>query len=254
MFNSKKYSSVYQSKYDKRHLASSRLVKKEKNKLQKQTFGFLFFGVVILLLFVFLIVPNLIRLFFAVIDKDSPLTETDVVPPQVPVLASTPVEATFSASLQLTGFAEADSTVVFLLNSAKSAEVKVDSEGNFAHELALNEGQNELSIFGVDVAGNESLKTRTYLIARDSEAPFLDLEEPKDGAVIELKKNRTLTIKGKTEPGARLQINDRLVLADSEGNFSSNYYLAEGKNELKFIVIDKATNQTERTIEVEFRL
>lgn len=254
MSNSSKYSSVYQSKYDKRHLASSRLVKKEKNKLQKQTIGFLFFGIAILLLFIFIIVPNLIRLFFAIIDKDSPFVEADIVPPQVPVLASTPVEATFSATLNLTGFAEADSTVVFLLNSTKSGEVKADGEGNFTHELALSDGLNELSIFGLDAAGNESLKTRTYLIERDSEPPFLELEEPKDGAVIELKKNRTLTIKGKTEPGARLLVNDRLVLADSEGNFSTNYYLAEGKNELKFIITDKATNRSERTVEVEFRL
>jgi len=235
-------------------MASSRLVKKEKNKIQKQTFAYLFFGIAILLLFIFLIVPNLIRLFFAIIDKDSPFVESDTVPPQVPVLSSTPVEATFSATLDLVGFAEADSTVVFLLNGGKSAEVKVDGEGSFTHELALAEGQNELSIFGVDEVGNESLKTRTYQIVYDNEAPFLELEEPKDGSVIELKKNRTLAIKGMTEPEARLLINDRLVMADLEGNFSSNYYLAEGKNELKFVITDKAGNRTERTIEVEFRL
>lgn len=254
MFNSKKYSSVYQSKYDKRHLASSRLVKKEKKQLQRQTWLYLLFGVALLLLFVLVLVPNLIRLFFAIIDRESPFVETDTVPPQVPVLSSTPVEATFSASLNLTGFAEADSTVVFVLNSSKAAEVTAAEDGSFSYELALADGLNELSIFGVDAAGNESLKTRTYQIVRDDEAPFLELSEPKDGAVIELEKNRTLSIQGSTEPEARLLINDRLVLADKEGNFSSNYYLAEGKNQLLFIITDKAGNRTERQIEVEFRL
>lgn len=254
MLNSSRYSSIYQSKNDKTHMASSRLVKREKNNIQRQTARYLFFGVAILLLFIFVIVPNLIRLFFAIIDRESPFVETDTVPPQVPVLSSTPVEATYSATLSLTGFAEANSKVVFLLNSTKSGEVQVDESGAFSHDLALADEENELSIFGIDAANNESLKTQSYLIIRDTEAPFLELEEPKDGQVIELKKNRTLEIKGKTEPNARLFINDRLVLADGEGNFSTNYYLSEGKNELKFIVTDKATNKTERTIEVEFRL
>lgn len=256
MFNSKRYSALYHQKHDKTttHMASSRLVKKEKKDLQQQTWRYLLLGVVLLLVFIFIIVPNLIRLFFAFIDKDTQLVETDTVPPQVPVLASTPVEATFSATLNLTGFAEAESMVVFLLNSVKSAEVKAAADGTFSHELVLEDGVNELAIFGIDAAGNESLKTRSYQIVQDSEAPTLEIEEPKDGSVIELSKNRTTTIKGKTEPEARLLINDRLVLADKEGNFSTNYYLAEGKNELKFIVTDKATNQTERVIEVEFRL
>lgn len=250
MFNSRRYSSIYERK----NLASSRLVKKEKSQVEKQTFTYLFFGIVILLLFIFLIVPNLIKLFFAIIDKDSPFVEKDTVPPQVPILSVNPVEATYSATLNLNGFAEPKSKVVFLVDSAKSAEIQVTEDGQFEHELALAEGQNELSIFGIDEAGNESLKTKTYLITRDSEAPILEIEEPKDGSVIELKKNRTTTIKGKTEPGAKILMNDRMLLADKDGNFSTNYYLGEGKNELKFIVTDKATNQTERTIEVEFRL
>jgi len=258
MFNSRRHSSFYSNsnnkKNDKSNFVSSRLVKKEKRKIEKQTFYYLFFGVVILLLFIFLIMPNLIRLFFSIVDKESTFVETDTVPPQVPVLSSNPVEATFSASLTLQGFAEPNSRVVFLLDSTEAAKVVVAEDGQFEYELSLADGPNELSIFGIDEAGNESLATRSYTIVRDSQAPPLELEEPKDGSVIELKKNRTVTIKGKTEAEAKVFINDRLVLADKEGNFSTNYYLAEGKNELKFVVIDKATNKTERNIEVEFRL
>jgi len=254
MFNSHRYSSIYEKKSNKKSFASSRLTKREKSKIQKQTFYFIFFGIAILLLFIFLIMPNLIRLFFAIIDKDSPVIDKDTVPPQAPVLSSNPVEATFSASLNLKGFAEPKSKVVFLVNSVKGAEIVVSDDGQFEHELELVDGQNELSIFSIDDAGNESLKTRSYLINRDSEAPILEIEEPKDGSVIELKKNRTTTIKGKTEAEAKVFINGRLILADKEGNFSTNYYLGEGKNELEFKAIDKATNETQRKIEVEFKL
>lgn len=254
MFNAHSRSNLYAKKFDQKKFASSRLVKREKNKIQKQTFYFIFFGITILLLFIFLIMPSLIRLFFAFIDQDGTIVDQDSVPPQVPVLSSTPVEATFSASLSLQGFAEPKSKVIFLLNAVKSAEVEVSEAGQFNHELSLNEGANDLSIFGVDAAGNESLKTRSYLITRDSEAPLLEIETPNDGAVIELKKNRTTLIKGKTEANAKVLVNGRMVLADSEGNFSTNYYLSEGKNKLKFEAIDKATNQTQKEIEVEFKL
>lgn len=254
MLNSSRYAAVQDRKTERQPMASSRLVKKEKSKLQKQTLWYLLIGVASLLLFIFVLMPAIIRLFFAIIDTESPLTEVDSVPPQVPVLTANPPEATFSATLALSGFAEPKSLVVFLLNSSKVAEVQSADDGTFSHEISLADGANDLVIFGVDDGGNESLKTRSYQIARDSEVPFLEIEEPSDGKVIELEKNRTLTIKGKTEPDARLLINDRLVLADKEGNFSSNYYLSEGKNTLKFVVTDRATNQLERSIEVEFRL
>lgn len=254
MPNSTNYSAIYQHKTNKKSLASSRLAKKEEKNIGKQTLYYLLFGVLALLLFIFIIVPNLIRFFFAMIDKDSPFVDKDTVPPQVPTLSSVPVEATFSASLNLRGFAEPKSRVIFLIDSMQAAEVMTDDNGQFEHQLALADGPNEVAIFGVDEAGNESLKTKSYLIARDSTAPTIEIEEPKDGSTIELKKNRTVNIKGKTEPEAKVMINDRLVLADQEGNFSSNYYLAEGKNELNFVATDKATNKTELKIEVEFKL
>lgn len=255
MFNSRRYSSVYERKANRRQIASSRLTKTEKSKIEKQTFLYLFFGIVILLLFIFVLMPGLIKVFYGLIDKESTSSvEKDTVPPQVPILSMTPAEATYSATLNLKGYAEAKSKVVFLLNSEKTAEIDAADDGQFEYDLQLNDGENELAIYGVDEAGNESLKTRSYMITLDKEAPTLTIESPEDGATIELKKNRTLTIKGTTEPEAKVTINDRLVMADKEGNFSTNYYLAEGKNELKFEVVDKAGNKTERTISVEFRL
>jgi hypothetical protein len=255
MFKSSRYSQIYDNKRNQnKNYASSRLAKKEKSKVEKQTFYYLFFGVAILLFFVFFLVPKLISFFFTFIDKEAIFVEEDTVPPQMPVLSNNPAEATFSANLNLHGFAEPKSKVIFLVNSTKSAEVEVAEDGQFEHKLALVEGLNELSIFSTDGVGNESLSTRSYAITRDSQVPNLEIESPTDGSVIELKKNRTTTIKGTTEPGAKVFINDRLVLADEEGNFSTNYYLAEGKNELNFVVTDKATNKTERKIEVEFKL
>ena len=253
MPSSRKYSSVYQRKNSKQR-GSSRLAKKEQKKIQRQTFFYIFLGIVILLIFVFFLVPSIIRVFFNAIDQESPFEVKDDVPPQVPILSSNPPEATFSASLNLAGYAEANSKVVFVLNGEEVADVLVSEEGDFEYDLDLKDGENEILLYGVDDAENESLKTRSYFLTQDTEAPFIEIEKPEDGASIELKKNRTTEISGSTEPGSKLYLNDRLILVGSEGDFSTTYYLDEGDNELKFRAVDKAGNETEKEIAVHFRL
>lgn len=247
-------SPIYQNEIMSKNRGTSRLVKREEKKLSKQAFTFIFFGLLILILFIFVIVPNIIRFFFSVIDKETPTLQADTIPPQTPVLSAVPPEATMSASLSFTGYAEPKSKVVFLVNESETSEVDVDDQGQFTYDLHLQNGENTISLYGVDAAGNESLKTRSYQVAQDNEAPSIEIEQPADGSTIELKKNRTTTIKGKTEVGARLTLNGRSILLNADGSFSSTYYLDEGDNELTFTAVDKAGNQTEKKIKVTFHL
>ena len=251
MARSRKYSSVYKRKNQR---GSSRLLKKEERKMRKQTALYILLGLALLLLFIFILLPGIIRFFFAFFDKESPFEEVDDVPPQVPTLSSTPPEATFSAQLDLTGFAEADSTVVFVLNGQELNQTQADEEGQFSEALSLLDGDNELTLYGLDQAGNESLQSKTYHIALDQEVPEIEIIQPEADSKIEFKKNRNTPIDGQTEANARVYLNDRLILADSEGHFQSTYYLDEGENQLHFVVTDQAGNQNELTIKVNFRL
>lgn len=247
-------STIYKNNTMAKQRGSSRLVKKEEKQLSKQALKLIFFGIVILLLFIFVIMPNLIRFFFSILDKESPVDQSDTVPPQTPVLSAVPPEATYSATLNLAGYAEAESKVIFVLNNNIDSEVVVDNQGQFTYELSLVEGDNDLALYGIDNAGNESVKTRSYRIVRDEEAPTLELAEPSDGQKIELKKNRTINVKGQTEVGAKVTLNGRLLSVAEDGEFTGSYYLNEGKNELKFLAVDQAGNQTEQIISVEFKL
>jgi bacillopeptidase F len=247
-------SEVYRNGAMTKTRGSSRLVKREEKKLGKQAFVFIFFGLLILALFIFVLVPIIVRFFFAILDKESPLESKDDIPPQTPILSSIPPEATYSAQLNLSGYAEAKSQVVFILNDQEDAQVDVAEDGQFQYTVDLQPGSNNLAFYGKDAAGNESLKTVTYNIVRDTDAPNIEIEQPLDGTTIELKKNRSTEIKGKTEIGSKLTLNGRTVLVDSDGNFSTSYYLDEGKNELNFQATDKAGNHSEKMISVEFRL
>jgi uncharacterized protein YfaP (DUF2135 family) len=254
MPRSRRYSSVYSRKSSKKGKGASRLAKKEQEQIQKQTVKYIFFGIVILLVFIFLLVPNIIKIFFNMTDQETLFEEKDEVPPQVPILSANPPEATYSATLNLKGYAEAGSKVVFVVNGQEIADIDVSEEGEFEHDLALDEGENEILLYGIDEAGNESLKTKSYFLTQDNEAPSITVESPEDGASIELKKNRQTEIVGSTEIGSKLYLNDRLVLVDSEGNFKTSYYLAEGENKLQFRAVDKAGNQSEKEITVKFQL
>ncbi len=230
---------------------SSRLAAREQKKLSRQIFIMMAASIIIVLLFIFVILPLVVRLFFQFIDKGSPFEPGDTVPPQAPIIQS-PINATNSATLPISGVAEAGSKVVFILNGSQLDEIEANDEGKFKYDLFLSEGENLLGLYSVDAAGNESIKTKNYNILYDSESPILEIEFPQDGQEITLVKNQVIEIKGKTEPGAKVYVNDRLSYPNALGEFKSRYSLSEGENVLKFKAVDKGGNVNEMEVKVGF--
>jgi len=138
------------------------------------------------------------------------------------------------------------------LNGNQVNEAIVNEDGQFNQLVQLNEGDNQLAIYAVNKSGTESLQTKTYQVIFDDEPPIINIIEPTPDSVIELKRNRSTTIIGETEPLSKVYLNERLILVGEDGQFSSSYYLDEGENNLKFLVIDRAGNQSELEIKVKF--
>lgn len=240
------------SKRKKTYRVSSRLARKEQKSVTRQTFFLIVLAIGLLLTFIFIVLPGAVRLFFQFIDSGPGLQLGDDIPPQNPILAA-PVDATFSAAIKLTGYGEPESEVVFVLDGVEEDKVRVDEEGNFSYDLYLSSGENKLVVYGVDSAGNESLQTSTYTIVMDNQPPVIDLEMPKDGETITRKKNQQYTVRGFTEAGGKLYLNDRLVYVKPDGEFSSTYGLSEGENKLLFKAVDRAGNITEKEVTVTFK-
>lgn len=203
--------------------------------------------------FIFFIMPRTVAFVFTILGSDSPTLNADTLPPQVPIV-SAPVTATTEATITLNGYSEPASTVKFVLNGNAVADVKTAEDGAFSHELQLSEGANEIKTYAIDEAGNESQVSRTYSITRDSQAPELLISEPTAGEEFETRQEQTITVKGTTEAEAKVYINGRLVVANSEGEFSTTYFLEEGDNPLEIRSTDKAGNTTETELTVSFRL
>lgn len=230
---------------------TSRLAKKEQKKLITQTA--LMFGLVVVLIlgFLFFVLPNIVRVAFNVLDSDPIAKSEDTIPPQVPILAA-PVEATYSAQVNLSGYGEAKSEIILVLNGNEADKKNIADDGTFSFDVTLTEGENSLATFSRDAAQNESVLSKKYTVVLDVTAPTIEIESPKDGDRITLRKNQITTIKGKTEPKARVFIDSRLVLADAEGNFQGSYNLQEGDNKIVIKATDAAGNQTEKELTVNF--
>lgn len=234
-------------------MARSRISRKQQQKIVRQTALIIAITISLLATFIFFIIPQFIRLADGFLNgSGSLIEEQDQVPPQTPVLAA-PVAATNSASLPITGFGEAGSKVVLVVNGERLEDANINDRGEFKFTVPLTEGENELAVFGIDEAENESVQTREYRVLLDTQAPQIELESPRDGDNIELRKNQITTIKGTTESKAKVFINDRLVYAKSDGSFSMSFKLEEGENKLKFRVEDRSGNVSEKEIAVNFR-
>jgi hypothetical protein len=232
---------------------SSRLLQHEQRRLLKQTVLYVVGGIVILILFVAVLMPAAIRLFFKAIDGNKTPGLTDTLPPQVPVL-SLPYQATNSATIALTGFGEANSKVSLVVNSSPVATVDVGGDGQFKQDLRLEKGDNDLVVYGTDAAGNESAQSAPYHVFMDDEPLKIDISEPTSPAQVVGKKNQQLLIKGKTKPNTKVYVNDRLNTVKEDGSFEILQPLAEGDNTLKVRGVDKAGNTVELELQVNFKL
>jgi len=175
----------------------------------------------------------------------------DTVPPISPYVETIP-EAIKEDKINIMGKSESNTKVTLYVDEVKQNEVVADADGNFLFsDIPVGFSPTSIYITATDQAGNVSSKSRTYRIYRDNEPPTIDITAPKKNEVYKATE-RTYTVKGKTEPGALVYINEQLALVDTEGAFTALVNLKDGGNELKIKVDDKAGNETEQKIYVTF--
>src|SRR3990167_9363091 len=153
--------------------------------------------------------------------------------------------------LEINGTTEEGATVILSLNG-KEEEIVADADGKFVFSYPLKAGENLISAKAKDRAGNESQESKVYSVTFDDEKPDLEISSPADGTSFFGEKQRQVTVQGKTEVGVTLTINDRIVKVEEDGSFTFLTTLGEGANSFNLKSTDKAGNQTEKTISVNF--
>lgn len=226
---------------------SSRLVRKEKSRLVKQTMIFGGSAVVLIVVFIFIILP----LFIAILNKvisTNPFPEDKQISLQIPML-NAPLTATNSAQLQLTGYAQAGTEVILLLNAKESSSTATADDGAFELNLMLEQGENVVAVFSRDQNSNVSPNSQEYVINLDTENPKIVVDEPQPEARFD-RKSRLITVRGLTDAHTKVYVNNRLVFTGVDGTFSSSVSLQDNKNDVKVRAIDEAGNRTEQQITV----
>jgi len=168
----------------------------------------------------------------------------DAIPPSPPFLQTLP-QATSEGAITIEGFSEPGAKIKLSLNGSFQAETLVDKEGTFSFtEIGLLEGENVAYVQAEDKAGNESKPSEKQTVIYDKEPPNLEIESPTTGAKIEKEEERGVVVKGKTEPGCQVTVNEHWAMVDREGAFSHTYRLEEGENKLAVLAKDRAGNET----------
>jgi hypothetical protein len=119
----------------------------------------------------------------------------------------------------------------------------------YSFNATLSEGMNEICVYAEDPAGNRNMTCIMVMV--DSQAPFIDIDIA-NGTVT---KAGSVTLTGRTKPGAVLSINGLSVPVAANGSFRTTVSLHVGNNTVSFFVRDTAGNTAaqQRTIVREAR-
>lgn len=201
-------------------------------------------------------VPALVKVagFLGEIHNSSqPIEEDkDTLAPFAPQIAIN-YEATASARIDVAGYGEAKATVILLNNGNKVAEVLVNEDGEFKIDgIKLDEGLNEFVAQAVDAAGNESPLSRERRVVFDDQAPRITMDSPDISQENIRSDEKLFGVRGSSEIGAKVYINDRLARTGSDGKFEMQVPLNEGENEIKVRAVDTAGNDAEVSFKVSY--
>lgn len=228
----------------------SRLQKLEERRNLRQATLLSLGTILVIVAAVVLGIPLLIRMAVFLADLNSsnrPVDKNDLIPPMPPQI-SLPYDATNSARQTISGSAEPGSAVFLTLNGESAADVVAAEDGSFSiPDVTLAKGENKLSAIAIDQAGNKSTTSTEIILLYVTEPPKLQIQSPTDH---QQTSDKSITVAGETSPGARLTINDRLVIVNSDGKFSTQYNLSSGNNVLVIIASDRAGNQTRKELTV----
>jgi hypothetical protein len=146
-----------------------------------------------------------------------------------------------------------DSLVTVTVASNEDVTFEIDGNlvdtfgGEADYQMEIFEGRNVIYVRARDLAGNTN---ETYFeIYLDVTKPDLVIEKPINPAFSTTKEKQV--IKGRTEPGANLTINDKVITVGPDGNFTAKVKLRYGENTIVIVSRDQANNTNEMILQVK---
>ncbi|OGD09975.1 hypothetical protein A2397_00340 [Candidatus Amesbacteria bacterium RIFOXYB1_FULL_44_23] len=178
--------------------------------------------------------------------------KTDNIPPSPPRLNSD-FDATNSATISLAGFAEPGSSVYLQRNQETALQIMVPENGNFLFdEVNLTLGKNRFKAWAVDLSDNKSQDSEELEILFANAPPDLDITSPKEGQIVTGSEAK-IEIKGKTDPEAKVTVNERVAIVSMNGTFALKLGLTSGDNTFVVTASDRAGNTIKKELLVVYK-
>ena len=184
-------------------------------------------------------------------DRDGPGRST-VPPPAAPTLLAPEMALTRLAAIDIQGVLPADldrrgaDGLRIFVNERLARERGVPAEANFTlNEVPLDEGDNLIRIALVG-EGGEGESSAPILVIRDSTTPQIRITRPEPGGTVY---GATESLRGRTEPGASLEIRDERAnnsveaTVGDDGRFEASLRLDVGSNAFVLVSEDAAGNR-----------
>lgn len=168
-----------------------------------------------------------------------------------PVLDPLP-QATNSAKTNVSGKTFSKQLVFLYVNNNRVDETSADENGNFLfEEVPLDKGENLILAKTKNKEDKESDFSDEQTIIVRTDKPELSIDSPTDGQSFS-KADKTIIVKGKTNIGNKVTVNDFWAIVDDNGQYSYNLTLQDGENSVKIVSTDQAGNTEEKTIKVTY--
>lgn len=124
--------------------------------------------------------------------------------------------------------------VKVVLNDGSPAFVDADKDGCFVYNADLKEGLNKIEFFFADSKNKKpTIAFVNYIVSSDG--PVLEILEPSSNIEIKIadgKKQEEIIVKGRTESGATVKVNDDSIDVSSDGSFETKVSVGFGENKI----------------------
>lgn len=230
----------------------SRFSHHKKEVLVKRSLVFFASGTVILLIYIFLVLPFFTRLLM----RRSIQTKLPLATPSVqitPPILTLPFDATNSAQVTIKGSGAPSLKVYLGVNGSLDLDTKASDKGDFTFPVVtLTNGENILQAYAEDDQGNRSDGSEVLKITLITDAPVLEISEPQDGLLVTQRKQSVVSVKGKTDPGNKVYLQNQFLFVASDGLFSGSYQLQQGDNLLQIKSVNSGGNESLKEINVKY--
>jgi bacillopeptidase F len=158
---------------------------------------------------------------------------------------------TNEAEVTVAGTASPETTVEVEQNGEVIGSADIDTDGSFAIDAELDEGENEF-VAVTYVNGEDAANSDTVTVTLDTVAPEVTIDNPSDGDKIN---RETTTVEGTVadENLDTVTVNGRTTNVSDDGSFSQRILLDNGENVIEVEATDLAGNVTTETVTVDVK-